>query len=370
MKVVMLMGPTAAGKTALGIRLAKEFDGEIINADSRQVYVGMDIGTDKVGSRKMSNARPASADIGNWKLEIGNYRDRPVLVEGVPHFLLDLLTPDESYSAAQFRDDARRIMTGIHRRGKLPIVVGGTGFYIRALTGEQELPNVPPDAAFRAWAAQQPVEALAEELKRLSPELYGKVDNLKNRRRVTRYLEVARCREPNRKLSTFNFPHSAPAGATRGRPHFPPRATRGRPHSAPAGAMWGRPHSAPAGAMWGRQLSTRILKIALVPPRDVLRERIAERVTDMFRRGFVAEVRGLVAQHGADAPGLQTTGYREIMRGLRDGATEEEMKAAVLRAHRETARRQLTWLKRESGLVTVTDPPAAHQAVRTFLSAE
>lgn len=308
MKAVILMGPTGAGKTALGMQLAKEFDGEIINADSRQVYAGMDVGT----------AKPASPE---WRKENGERRmgrDEAVLIKGVPHLLIDILTPDQQYSAAAFRDDARRIIADIHRRGTLPIVVGGTGFYLRALTGERELPNVPPDPWFRAWAARQPVAALAADLQRISPDLFRKVDNPRNRRRVTRQLEVARAGA--RKLTADSY-----------------------------------------------QLTARTLKIALLPPREVLRDRIAARVVEMFQRGFVEEARTLVRRYGADAPGLQTTGYREIIRGLAAGVPEDALREAVIRAHWATARRQMTWLKREPSLERVADAAAAGKIVRAFL---
>lgn len=324
MKLVIIMGPTAAGKSALALKLAKRFDGEIITADSRQVYRGMDIGTDKpesresgVGSRVPYTPPPTPNTLG---------RDEPRLIEGIPHYLMDILTPDQRYSAAEFRGDAGRCIAAIHRRGKLPIVVGGTGFYLRVLTGDRSLPDVPPDSAFRAWAATQPANALAQELRARAPDLYAKVDNVKNRRRVTRYLEVARA-----------------------------RATGEREQGTGDGKNVHHP-------AW------EALKIALLPPSDTLRKRIEDRVDEMFRRGFLEEVRRLVATYGPSAPGLQSVGYRQAIELLDAGAPKREIRDAVVRAHRDYARRQRTWLKGEPGIIVTADPAAALAYIARFLA--
>lgn len=367
MKGIIVMGPTAAGKTALGLQLAKEFDGEIINADSRQIYRGMDIGTDKPAREARSTkheirntnddrmvkaaAQPRVSDFEHANLfrnSDSGFRislDAPVRIEGIPHYLIDILTPDQGYSAAQFRDDARRVIADIQRRGKLPIVVGGTGFYLRVLTGERALPGVPPDPGFRAWAERQAVDRLADELRQLSPALYGKVDNLKNRRRVTRYLEVARGLHARRTPSPGHWPstHGAPCRISEIQNFRNSEFSRVAPSA------------------------LRVLKLALVPPPAVLRQRIESRVNEMFRRGLVDEVKRLIARYGVNAPGLQTTGYREIARGLGKGWSEEQTKVAVLRAHWQTARRQLTWLKREPGAFIAATPAAARDAVKDYL---
>lgn len=301
------MGPTAAGKSALALEMAKRFGGEIVSADSRQIYRGMDIGTEKIG-RRAGNVTPT--------------RGEPIDVRGVPHYLIDILTPDQRYSAAEFRDDARRVIEQIMRRGHLPIVVGGTGFYLRVLTGDRPLANVPADPKFRAWAESQSVDALAEELHRRAPDVYAKVDNLKDRRRVTRYLEISRGRtREQKKLSLPNTPLS-------------------------------------------------FLKIALLPPTELLRQRMRERVDEQFHRGFIEEVRRLVAQYGERAPGLQAVGYRQVLPFLRGTATLAETRNQIISAHWRYAHRQLTWLKREPRLVRVFSPAAAHDAVRSFLETE
>lgn len=329
-KVVVIMGPTAAGKSALALKLAKVYQGEIINADSRQVYVGMDIGTDKVTpqrhpepQRRISfTGRDSSASPQNDRLRA---RHEPLLVEGIPHYLIDILAPDQRYSAAEFREDATRGIGQITARGKLPIVVGGTGFYLRVLTGHQKLLNVPPHPALRAWAGWQPLEALVTELRERSPELYAKVDDLQNRRRVTRYLEIARARGNREQGAT---PHS---------PLLNPKS---------------------------------MLKLALTPPADVLRSRIEARVDRMLRQGLLAEVHSLVKRYGVSAPGLQTPGYRQVLTFIAEQTSLVETRTAIVRAHRETARRQLVWLKKEPGITVAEDVASAERLVDQFLSAQ
>lgn len=347
------MGPTGAGKSALALELAKVHNGEIISADSRQIYTEMDIGTDKIAPRssaklqapkskqapsaKLQASNTTGLEFGSWDLfgisdlEFEISRDQPLLVEGVPHYLIDILTPDQWYSAAEFRDDAQRLITDIHRRRKLPIVVGGTGFYIRVLTGHRSLPNVPPDPAFRAWADTQPVETLARELRERAPDVYATVDNLNNKRRVIRALEIAGSR--GKKQEAAGSSHDA----------IPPTAYSLLP------------------------TADKFFKLALMPSPDTLHERLARRVEEQFRRGFAEEVRRLAAQYGESAPGLQAVGYRQMLPYLREETTLEEAKQAVLRAHREYARRQLTWLKKEPDLVRATSPEEARRTVTEFL---
>ena len=322
--VVILMGPTGAGKSVLALTLAKKFNGEIISADSRQIYVGMDIGTDKLVS---SQQGPHFAKASRGKTE---NRDKPISVEGVPHYLIDILTPDQRYSAAEFRDDAQRFIVDMHQRGKFPIVVGGTGFYVRVLTGHRSLPNVPPDPAFRAWAEEQPLTALVDELRERAPDLYAQVDNPRNKQRVVRVLEIARGRlGAGGRVSGVGVSNPTPETQ----------------------------HPTPV----------QFLKLTLLPPADVLHERLTARVEDEFRRGFVDEVRRLVTQYGESAPGLQAVGYRQVLPYLRNERTLDETQQAVLRAHRDYARRQLTWLKKEPALVRVTSPSEAHRAITAFL---
>lgn len=171
-KIVVILGPTASGKTALSLKLAKEFNGEIISADSRQVYKYMDIGTAK--------------EPGEWQEVDGK---KVYMVEGVPHHLIDFLEPDEEFSTGLFKKKSLEIIKDILSRGKVPFIVGGTGLYISAVTENLEIPKVKPDKKLREKLEKQDLEKLIEELKNIDPLSIQQID-LKNKRRVIRALEV------------------------------------------------------------------------------------------------------------------------------------------------------------------------------------
>lgn len=172
MKVIALVGPTAVGKTALGVEIAKAVGGEIISADSRQVYRGLDIGTGKVTREEM---------------------------QGIPHHLIDVADPNETFTAADFLKLGRTSISEISARGKVPIIVGGTGFYIDTLLGRMTPAAVPPDQAVRDQLSAFSLEKLQRELKHLDPERYATID-IKNRRRLERAIEIARLKPGSWKL--------------------------------------------------------------------------------------------------------------------------------------------------------------------------
>ena len=332
--LLAILGPTAAGKTRVALEVAKRHHGEIISADSRQIYVGMDIGTDKFGHGAWGMGHGDNADVAGPgpNTHAPRPRDKPVLVEGIPHYLIDILTPDQPYSAAEFRDDARRIIADIHARDRLPIIVGGTGLYARTLTAGLPLSRVPPDPEFRAWAAAQPLTTLVAELTKRTPDKAKRMD-LKNPRRVIRALEIAQgMREERREMRD---------------------ETQGNliPHRS---SLISRP--------W------HTLKLALAIDKDTLKKRIEERVGVQLKAGLVEEVRHLVERYGERAPGLQTIGYREVFPYLRGHATIEETRDAIVRATKAYARRQMTWLRKEPNLVWVASREEALVHVQAWLS--
>lgn len=296
--LVALLGPTASGKTNLSLELAKADQGEIISADARQIYVGMDIGTDKPGFRERGVGNGTTSS--HAPPTLPHHPLEPQLIWGAPHYLIDILTPDTSYSASAFRNDALSVLRAIHERGHLPIVVGGTGLYVRALTEGLTLGG-PPDPAFRRDAETRSLADLLAELERQAPAAARRIDR-HNRRRIIRALEIAR------------------AGRT---------ARRKRPSP------------------------LRTLKLALHVDREELKRRIIERVERQLNAGLVDEVRVIVARYGPDAPGLQAIGYRDVFPLLRGEATREETRERVIRATWQYARRQMTWLRREPRVVWV-----------------
>jgi tRNA dimethylallyltransferase len=302
MKLLVLSGPTASGKSALALALAREFPVEIVNADSLQVYRHFDIGT----------AKPTPAERAE-----------------VPHHLVDVADPGEPYDAGRYVREAERAIGEIRARGKVPLLVGGTGMYIRALLrGLDPLPSDPRvrEALSRRWEAEGG-PALHAELGRIDPETSAKV-HPSDRIRVLRALEIA-----------------AVAG-------IPPSRAR---------ASWSA-----AGAGRG------CLFLALWPDRETLYGRIDARTEEMFRRGLVDEVRGLLAM-GFDRSlkPMMALGYRHAAAHLLDGVPLSETIEAVKRDTRRYAKRQVTWLSSEPNLVHISPGELSHppeDIVRIYLS--
>jgi len=282
------MGPTASGKTQVAIELCRRFPLDVISVDSALVYRGMDIGT----------AKP----------------DRRTLAQ-TPHRLIDILDPEESYSAGDFVRDARAEMEAIIAAGRTPLLVGGTMMYFRALTaGIAKLPpaseavraELDSEAAARGWPA------LHAELERVDPAAAVRI-NANDSQRIQRALEVYR-------LS-------------------------GRPIS-----DWQRADDiAPAATAF------RFVKLALlVEPRAVLHERIAERLERMLDAGFVHEVQRLMQRPGLErsGPAMRAVGYRQYWAALAGEYSLAEARRRALAATRQLAKRQITWLRSEDGLRT------------------
>jgi len=268
--LVVLAGPTASGKSALAMALAEHLPLTLVCADSRTVYRELDIGT----------AKPTRGD-----------RAR------VPHELLDVADPTETYTAARFRDDARAAIATIRNAGRIPLVVGGTGFYIRALTGDLSIPEVPPSPELRAELER--LEHPHAELEKVDPVTAARL-HPNDRFRIIRALEVQR--------------------------------VLGRPLSEAATRVEA-PH--------------RTLTWALAPARDVLESRIRSRLVAMMAGGFLEEVVALRERHGADLPLLGTLGYRELGDWLDGRCTREAALEAIAIHTRQFARRQVTWFRRE-----------------------
>lgn len=163
-KILVILGPTATGKSDLAVKIAQRFNGEVISADSRQVYTGLDIGAGKITKKEM---------------------------KGVPHHMLDVLDPTLTYTVEDFRRDGEQAVREILSRGKLPIVCGGTGFYIDALVYGEQFPDVPPNPPLRAILALKSCEELMEEVKRLDPRRAKSLDP-QNKVRIIRAIEIIR----------------------------------------------------------------------------------------------------------------------------------------------------------------------------------
>jgi tRNA dimethylallyltransferase len=300
---ILLMGPTASGKTGLALDIARAVPAEIVSVDSALVYRGMDIGT----------AKPS-----------------PALRAEVPHHLIDLLDPAESYSAGRFRRDALAAMEAVRERGRVPLLVGGTMLYFRALLrGLAELPQA--DAALRAEldreAESRGWPALHAELAQVDPESAGRI-NPGDSQRIQRALEIWR--------------------------------------------LTGRPLSQLQAGVSAMPEGWRFLKLALVPAtRAELHAAIAARFDEMLAAGLVEEVRRLHAR-GDLHPGLpavRAVGYRQLWSCIEGECTLDEAVVKAITATRRLAKRQMTWLRAEPGLEWVDEPGEGLRRVLGWLQA-
>ena len=313
-KIIAVIGPTASGKTALGIELAKRFNGEIISADSRLVYKGMDIGTAKPKhgtSNEILNATTSSIQ--------DLFRPKPYLVEDIPHWGIDLVNPDEDFNVSQFKACAEDRIAEIVKRGKLPIVVGGTGLWVDALIDNLTIPEVPPNAAIRAELELRGLDDLFAEYKRLDP-VGAEVIDRHNKRRLVRALEV--CRVTSKPFSSMQI---------KGRPKFD------------------------------------ALKIGLDVEREALTQRIDNRVDEMIGNGLVNEVRALLKKYPADAIAMSGIGYRQIAFFLNGKANLAAAIEDMKRDSRAYAKRQMTWFKRDERIKWIKDFKEAQTLVEDFL---
>jgi tRNA dimethylallyltransferase len=286
---IFLMGPTASGKTDLALALADALPCELISVDSALVYRGMDIGT----------AKPDKATLARY-----------------PHRLVDILDPAESYSAAEFRADALAAMAEITARGRIPLLVGGTMLYYKALLeGLADMPGADPvvRAELEAWAAAEGWEVLHRELARVDPESAARI-HPNDPQRLTRALEVHRVSglsmtEHRRRQTAQNSGSEAPGA---------------------------------------RQLPYTAVQFAIAPEqRQVLHERIARRFLMMLEQGFVEEVEAL-RQRGdlhVGLPSIRAVGYRQVWDYLDGRLGREEMAERGIIATRQLAKRQFTWLR-------------------------
>lgn len=281
--MIAIVGPTASGKSALAMRVAERMGGEIVSADSRQVYRGMDIGT----------AKPTIEE-----------RAR------IPHHLVDIVDPGERYDVLRYQRDGRAALAGIRTRGRVALVVGGTGLYVRALLDGLELASLPHDPEVRARLESEDPATLHERLRAMDPNAASRVDP-RNRRRLVRYLEVATI----------------------------------------AGGPVPRVRGAPLAA----------LRIGLRPPREVLVAAIERRVRGMVAQGVLEEARSLVAR-GIDPrlPSMSAHGYVHWAALLRGEIDLETAIARTARDVRAYSRRQMTWFRRDAAIrwfdPTATDP--------------
>lgn len=275
-KVIAVVGPTASGKTKMAIDLAKKYDAEIVSADSRLVYKGFNIAVAKPNEQELAEAR---------------------------HHMIDIVEPEFDYSVANYCDEATNAIYDIINRGKVPIIAGGTGLYIRVLLENYNLPRVEANPDLRSELNLKDIDELLYELKKSDSVSYERLKN-SNKRRIVRALEV---------MKTLDKPFSEVVGLKE--PEFD--------------VDWRMPE---------------------IQSREYLYERINQRVDLMFEMGIVEETVSLLKKHGRIKNLVDTIGYKEIIAYL-DGEISLKEASDKLKQHtRNYAKRQLTWFRRNPKL--------------------
>ncbi|ADU30670.1 tRNA (adenosine(37)-N6)-dimethylallyltransferase MiaA [Evansella cellulosilytica] len=273
--LVVIVGPTAVGKTATGIALAKGFNGEIISGDSMQIYRGMDVGTAKITDEEM---------------------------EDIPHYLIDIKDPKESFSVAEFQELAKGCIKKVQGKGKLPLIVGGTGLYVNAVIYDYDFSSSEGDSNFRnrleRFAQEHGNEALHEQLKHVDPQSFKEL-HPNNIRRIIRALEIF---------------------------HVTGKTIHDRPQQP-------------------KQSPYNVVVVGLTMEREKLYSRINERVDNMVTGGLIEEAEALYKAGVVDCQSVQAIGYKEIYQYIEGNLSKEEAIDLLKRNSRRYAKRQLTWFR-------------------------
>ena len=277
-KVIIICGPTASGKTALSIELAKKINGEVISSDSMQIYKDMDIGTAKPSKEEM---------------------------QGIQHYLLDFVDPNQRYSVAEFKKDAERAIEEILAKGKTPIIVGGTGLYIDSLIYGIEYQDIELDQKYRQKleerATKEGLEILYEEAKKIDSKAMEKISQ-NDKKRILRVLEIYKA-----------------TGKTKTEQEIESRKN-------------------------GVKYDYKVFAINL--EREVLYDRINKRVDIMIEQGLIKEVEELLKKYKEFPTAMQGLGYKEVVEYLQGETTRDEMIEKLKMETRRYAKRQITWFKK------------------------
>lgn len=276
--VIVICGPTASGKTGLSVKLAQAMNGEIVSCDSMQIYKDMTIGTAKVTKEEM---------------------------QGIPHYLIDFVSPDERYSVADFQKDAEKAIGEIIAKGKTPIVVGGTGLYVDTLVYHIQYPEIETDLAYRKqledMIQEQGLEVAYQKAKEIDPQATEKISN-NDQKRIMRILEIYhQTKKTKTQLEIESRREESPY---------------------------------------------EYLVYAIDMDREKLYDRINQRVDIMIEQGLIEEVQALLTKYKEFPTAMQGLGYKEVASYLKGDMTREEMIETLKQETRRYAKRQLTWFRK------------------------
>ncbi|MFA6183636.1 MAG: tRNA (adenosine(37)-N6)-dimethylallyltransferase MiaA [Parcubacteria group bacterium] len=323
-KVIVILGPTASGKSSAAIKLAKKFNGEIISADSRQIYRSMDIGTGKVTGSIKSVIPNLSRNLGkniatvNRKLRTKN---QVFISQGIRHYMLDIVSPKTKYSVAKFKKRAEKHIKDILKRGKLPIICGGTGFWIKALVDNITYPEVNPDWGLRKNLEKESLEYLFEKLKEIDPQRASTVDK-KNKVRLIRAIEICHTLGSVPKNNQKN------------------------------------------------DNKYKFLQIGILREKEILHKRIRLNIMKRFKMGMISEVEKL-HKEGLGWKKIESFGlsYKLIPMFLRkEILSSDELLEKIYLAEKNYAKRQTTWFKKDSRIIWLTDYKDIQKKVSLFLA--
>ncbi len=309
--LIVILGPTASGKSELALRLAQKLDAEIVSADSRQIYKKMLVAT----ASPLAQMKNLKIKMKNDNVKFKNKAIKFYFINKVPHHLLHFIEPQQIFSVAEYKELAIKIIRDMHRRGKIPILTGGTGLYISAITDNIEIPKVKPNPALRKKLEKTSLSKLLAKLKKTDPATFKIIDK-NNKRRIIRALEVT---------ISAGVPFSAQKA--KGAPLFD------------------------------------CLQIGLSMPRKKLYKKIDDRVEKMFnpfdklrvngewnrtiKAGLIQETKKLAKKYSWKLPSMSGIGYKETGMYLRGEITLEKAKELIKFATHSYARRQMTWFKRD-----------------------
>jgi tRNA dimethylallyltransferase len=305
-KIIVILGPTASGKSDVAIKLAKKFDGEVISADSRQIYRGMDIGSGKV----VQDTR--------YKMQDARY-----LSDKIRHHLIDVANPNDDFNISHFKKLAEKATTDILKRGKLPIVCGGTGFWIQSIVNNINLPDVKPDINLRKKLEKESTEKLFTMLKKLDTERASNID-AKNKVRLIRAIEIAK--------------------------------TLGKVPT--------------QSSLIGNQSSNNyeFLQIGIDISREILNEKIKKRLNHRLEIGMIEEIEKLhnekISWERLESFGLE---YRWIAKYLQKKISLAEMRERLYFDIIHYAKRQMTWFQKDQRILWLKDYTEIEKIIKIFL---